>query len=259
MANVCTQSSSRRFSDRSATRPANGADEQHRPELRRRQQPEREAAVRQLQHQERLRDQRQPVAHLRDELAGEEEAEVADAQGVEGLAAHAPETGHGRSARDQGVEDVERRRELLALAGTELPDAAGEPGRLALAGVLEEGSAGIRQGDPDEAPIAGVHRPRHQADRLQLGHDLGDRGRRHLLVVGQRPEGERSLPLDDRERGQLAGGEPGIGLLAQPASEAGGAQPQPRRQLLLGPRGRRGRRGGRCWSSRARPLLYQPN
>ena len=62
MANVCTQSSSRRLSDRSATRPANAPMNSTGPNCAAAEQPEGEAAVRQLQHQERLRDQRQPVA-----------------------------------------------------------------------------------------------------------------------------------------------------------------------------------------------------
>ena len=226
--------------------PGEGADDQHRPELRRREQPEGEAAVRQLEHQQRLRDQRQPVPDLGDELAGEEQSEVADPEGVEGLVAHPPEAAHGRPPETRASRTSSAAASRSRSAGAELADAAGEPGRLALAGALEQGAAGSRHRDPDEPPVAGIHGALDQADRLQLGHDLGDGGRRDLLVIGQGPEGERALTFDDRERGQLARGEPGIGLLPQPAGEAGGAQPQPRRQLLVGLRGRRsGRAAGR--------------
>ena len=242
MAKVCTPEQQPALLRPVGDETGAGADEQHRPELRRRQQTEGDAAVRQLQHQKRLRDQRQPVADLGDELAAEEEAEVADPQGVEGLAAHAPETGHGGPPRPgrRGRRAPPRRR------GRRNRGPRMRPVSQAVLRWRDSSSrarpAAVRATRTKRRSPGSTARATSPID-FELGHHLGDRGRRHLLVLGQRPEGERSLPLDDRERGQLAGREPGVGLLAQPAGEAGGAEPQPRRQLLVGLRGRRSGRG----------------
>ncbi len=86
MAMVCTMSSSLRLSLRSAIRPAKGPSDQDRAELSRGQDAERDAAVGELQHEQGLGHEREPVADLGDHLAGEEQAEVADAQRLEGVA-----------------------------------------------------------------------------------------------------------------------------------------------------------------------------
>ena len=77
IANDCTIISSLRLSERSATRPAHAPRISTGPNWQAASRPEREAAVGELQHQQRLGDERQPVADLRDQLAAEEEAEVA--------------------------------------------------------------------------------------------------------------------------------------------------------------------------------------
>ena len=246
MANVCTQSSSRRFSDRSATRPAKAPMNSTGPNCAAASSPRAKPlsvsfstrsvcaiSVSQLPTCEMS----WPVKKRR-KLRTRREWKVSPLMRRRRVIGRSPET---RASRTSSA--------AASCSRSPGPSSRMRPVSQAVLR-WRESSRRARpasvSGDPDEAPIARIHGPRHQADRFELGHDLGDRGRRHLLVVGQRPEGERSLPLDDRERGQLARGEPGIGLLAQPAGEAGGAQPQPRRQLLLGLRGRRsGRAAGR--------------
>ncbi len=63
--------------------PAPGAGEQHRDELKGGRQPEREAAVRQAQHEPHLGDDLHPVAAERDHLADEVAAVVRDRQRAE--------------------------------------------------------------------------------------------------------------------------------------------------------------------------------
>ena len=74
---------------------------------------------------------------------------------------------------------------------------------------------------------AGVGLARDEAVVLELGHDPGDARRRDLLVLGQRAERDGPVALDAGERRQLARGEAGVGLLAEPAGQSGGADPQP--------------------------------
>ena len=69
--------SSLRLSERSATRPAHAPRISTGPNWQAASRPEREPAVGELEHQQRLGDEREPVADLRDQLAAEEQAEVA--------------------------------------------------------------------------------------------------------------------------------------------------------------------------------------
>ena len=80
---ICTMTSSLRLSDRSAMRPAHAPSTSTGRELAGREHADREAAVGEVQDEQGLGDQRQPVADLRDELAEEEQAEVADVQRLE--------------------------------------------------------------------------------------------------------------------------------------------------------------------------------
>ena len=60
-------------------------ENQDRTELGHGQRAQRNAVVGELQDEQRLRDEREPVADLRDQLAREEQAEVADVQRLERL------------------------------------------------------------------------------------------------------------------------------------------------------------------------------
>src|SRR5690606_12406216 len=71
-----------------------GAEEEHGAELRGGEQPEGEAAVGQLQHQQRLGDHVEPGADLRDALPDEEQPEVAVPQRFEGGAGEVLEPRH---------------------------------------------------------------------------------------------------------------------------------------------------------------------
>ena len=77
--------------------PRPGAEHQHRPELGRRQRTKGDPVVGELQHQQGLGHQGQPVAHLGDQLAPEEEPEVTDVERPEGLAGGDSDAGHGVS------------------------------------------------------------------------------------------------------------------------------------------------------------------
>jgi len=74
-------------------------EEQHRSELGHGQQPDGEPAVGDLVDQQGHRHERQPVADLRDELAAEEQAEVAAAQRPEHPVAGALGRGGGAGGR----------------------------------------------------------------------------------------------------------------------------------------------------------------
>ena len=52
-------------------------------------------------------------------------------------------------------------------------------------------------------------------------------GGRHVLVLGQGAEGHGPVDLDGGEGGELARGQAGVGLAAQDAGQAGGAEAQP--------------------------------
>ena len=110
--------SSLRLSARSATAPAHGAEEQHGHELAGGEQAEGDAAVGELQHEQGLGDQRQPVAGLGDELAGEEEPEVADRAASGRCPARRADTrvtsAFCRRVVAERLEDVERGGEPLA-------------------------------------------------------------------------------------------------------------------------------------------------
>ena len=58
--------------------PGERAEQQDRRELTGGEEPDRDAAVGEREDEQRLGDERQPVADLRDPLADEEQAEVAD-------------------------------------------------------------------------------------------------------------------------------------------------------------------------------------
>src|SRR5262249_24826925 len=60
-----------------------GPEQQHGAELGRSQEAQRQAVVGELEHQQHLGDLGEPRAHLRDELAAEEEAEVPHPEGAE--------------------------------------------------------------------------------------------------------------------------------------------------------------------------------
>ena len=79
--------------DQAGPRP----DEQHGAELGGGEDAEGDAAVGELQDEQRLGDERQPVADLGDELAGEEEPEVAELQRPEGVAGGGAQQLHGCS------------------------------------------------------------------------------------------------------------------------------------------------------------------
>ncbi len=68
--------------------------QQHGAELRGREPAECHAVVGELQHEQRLRHQRQPVADLRDQLAREEQAEVPVAQRTKRLVRRSPDRRH---------------------------------------------------------------------------------------------------------------------------------------------------------------------
>ena len=77
-----------------------------------------------------------------------------------------------------------------------------------------------------DAAVVGVGLAEHEAVGLELGDDPGDGGGGDPLVLGQRAEGERAVAVDGGEGRELAGREAGVGLLAEPAGQAGGAQAQ---------------------------------
>ena len=94
IATTCTIISSLRLSDRSATRPAHAPRNSTGPNWHAASRPTAKPLPVRLQDQQRLGDQRQPVADLRDQLAAEEQPEVADLEGPERLAGAEPESGH---------------------------------------------------------------------------------------------------------------------------------------------------------------------
>ena len=71
--------------------PAPRPEEEHRPELGRRQRPDGHTVVRQLEDEEGLGDQGEPVADLRDELSDEEQPEVPHPQRPERVPRPAPQ------------------------------------------------------------------------------------------------------------------------------------------------------------------------
>ena len=87
MANVCTQSSNRRLSDRSATRPAKAPMNSTGPNCAAASSPRAKPLSVSFSTRSVCAISVSQLPDLGDELAGEEQAEVADPEGVEGLAA----------------------------------------------------------------------------------------------------------------------------------------------------------------------------
>src|SRR5262249_26268091 len=69
-------------------------EQQDRPELRGRERAQRHAVVRELEDEQRLGDERQPVADLRDQLSREEEPEVSDPERPKGFVEGGADGGH---------------------------------------------------------------------------------------------------------------------------------------------------------------------
>ena len=111
--------SRRRLSLRSATVPAQAPSSEHGAELTGREQAEGDAGVGQAQHQQGLGDHRQPGPGLGDELAGEEEPEVAHRAASGRCPSRRATCGGSRRRPARGsslerLEDVERVEQPLA-------------------------------------------------------------------------------------------------------------------------------------------------
>ncbi len=75
------------------------------------------------------------------------------------------------------------------------------------------------------APVIRVGLAAEEAVRFELGDHAGDARWCDLLPIGELAEGQWTVALHDREGRELARREPGVGLLAEPAGEAGRAEP----------------------------------
>ena len=111
--------------------PGPGAEHEHRQELAGGEHADGDAVVvGQMEHEQRLSDQGQPVADLRHELAAEEQAEVADlerAQRVVEPDAESLAVGSrvGAALGDDRFQQLDRRRQLFELMRLELAEPVG--------------------------------------------------------------------------------------------------------------------------------------
>ena len=133
------------------------AEHEDRQELGGGDEPDGHAAVGDGEHQQADGDHLHPRAGLADDLADEEQPEVAAAQRAEGVGAEGPEAGH-RAASPGGevLEHVGGGDEPLDLVGAEVLELAGQPRRLAGSGALDERLALGGELDAHEAAVGGV-------------------------------------------------------------------------------------------------------
>ena len=109
-------------------------------------------------------------------------------------------------------------------SGVELGDAHGEEGVLAGPGRGEHGLAGRGRSGQHAATVDGIDAALDQAEDLEPLDDLRHARRRDVLGVGEGAERQWAFAADGGEGGDLRRGEPEVGLLAQDAGQAVGAQ-----------------------------------
>ena len=118
---------------------APGAEHEDRQELGGGDEADGDAAVGDGEHQQADGDHLHPGAGLADDLADEEQPEVADAQRAERVGAEGAEAGHRAARRAVRCSSTSvAADELLELLGGEVLELAGQPGGLAGAGALDE-------------------------------------------------------------------------------------------------------------------------
>ena len=145
------------------------------------------------EHEQRLGDERQPVADLRDPLADEEEPEVAVPQRSERLVGEALEPGHGAGtsrcagrAAVSSFEDVERGSEASAVGVAQVAQLAREPLGAPGAAGFELALAARGDRDPAHPPVLLVAETLDEPLPFECVDDLGDRGRCDLLLRRER-------------------------------------------------------------------------
>ena len=190
--------------------------------------PSGDPAAGEPQHQQRLGDQRQPVADLGDQLAAEEEPEVAGPQGAERLTRHPAQPPGGRHGSREAAGEAalterhsRRRASIRSRAAASRARSSGQPVsatcRVSQASLRSRARAHQRRplpgGPRPDDPAVGRVRLAHDVPiRLEAGHDAGDGRRGHPLVSRQLAEGHRAVVLDGHQDGELARGEARVGV-----------------------------------------------
>src|SRR5829696_3441684 len=100
----------------------------------------------------------------------------------------------------QALEQRQRAREEGALGVGELGDAPREVGVLARAEARQQLTAGVGDRGTRDAAVGGVDHAGDIAPLLEPGDDAGHARRLHLLDRSELPEGDRTEPLDGRQR-----------------------------------------------------------